>query len=175
MIALALAAALVLSAGPAAGAPSATPVSAQPAAPKPATQERPAVCASAPAQGPDVELHVPRADVAKLGLEVENLVTRLDVDTGVASLVRISAGVVATVQKLKVEMEGVQAETHLVVRLDRVTQVLETALASIDQHPELAPPPTAGAPAPAPQVVPAISTTPSTPVEPRHQPGRSDP
>lgn len=115
----------------------------------------------APADGPDVELHVPRAEIAKLALEVENLQARLDVDTRVADLVSISAGVVATVQKLKMQLEGVHAETHLVVRLQRVTDVLERALGTIDEHPELgapsAPPP-AAAPSPAAvRPIPAVS------------------
>jgi hypothetical protein len=76
--------------------------------------------------------------VKKVNLDVENLQARLDLDTRVANLVRISAGVVATVQKLKVELDDVAAETHLVVRLDRVTEVMSRALATIDQHPDLA-------------------------------------
>jgi hypothetical protein len=109
---------------------------------------------SAPAQGPDLELHVPNAEVQKLGLEVENLQARLDLDTSVANLVRIQAGVVATVQKLKVQLEGVRAETHLVVRLDRVTEVMSRALGSIDRHPDLAGEPVAAARV---EALPAVS------------------
>jgi hypothetical protein len=106
--------------------------------PAAATTTASAAGPSAPAQGPDVELHVPRADVKKVSLDVENLQARLNVDTHVANLVSISAGVVATVQRLKVDLEDVQAETHLVVRLDRVAQVMSRALAAIEQRPDLA-------------------------------------
>jgi hypothetical protein len=114
-----------------------------------ATAEAPAapVYPVAPAEGPDVELHVPRAEVAKLSLDVVNLQARLDVDTSVADLVRIRAGVVATVEKLKAELEGVSAETHLVVRLNRVSDVLQRALGAIDENPQLAGTPFAAAPA----------------------------
>jgi hypothetical protein len=122
----------------AAVSPGAPPV--QPVAPL-AAEHTP----SAPAQGPDLELHVPNAEVQKLGIEVENLQARLDLDTSVANLVRIQAGVVATVQKLKMQLEGVRAETHLVVRLDRVTEVMSRALGSIDRHPDLAGEPVAAA------------------------------
>ncbi len=106
--------------------------------------------AFAPAVGPDVELHVPKAEVSKVALEVENLQARIDLDTSVADLVHISAGVVATVQKLKLELEGVQAETHLVVRLQRVTDVLGRALGTIDRHPDIAGAPARANPAAAP-------------------------
>jgi len=87
---------------------------------------------------PDVVLDVPRAKIDKLALDVENLQARLDIDTRVASLVQISAGVIATVQKLKMELDGVETEAHLVVRLERVANVLERALAVIDAKPDLA-------------------------------------
>jgi hypothetical protein len=87
---------------------------------------------------PDVVLDVPRAKIDKLALDVENLQARLDIDTRVANLVQINAGVVATVQKLKMELDGVETQAHLVVRLDRVANVLERALAVIDAKPDLA-------------------------------------
>jgi hypothetical protein len=87
---------------------------------------------------PDVVLDVPRAVVGKLSLDVENLQARLDIDTRVVNIVQISAGVVATVQKLKMELEGVETEAHLVVRLERVANVLAKALDAIDARPELA-------------------------------------
>lgn len=159
-LALALAASPGAPEGGAAGSPErGAPPDAPAATPRaePLLQYTPA----APAEGPDVELHVPRAEIGKLSLEVENLQARLDVDTRVAGLVSISAGVVATVQKLKMQLEGAQAETHLVVRLERVTDVLERALGTIDLHPELgAAPGAASAAAPAPvaaQPIPAVS------------------
>lgn len=134
------------------------------AAPPPPPIVRTTTTPAAPAEGPDVELHVPRAEVQKVSIEVENLQTHLDLDTRVANLVQISAGVVATVGKLKVDLEGVQAETHLVVRLERVAQVLERALAAVDAHPDLAGGPQAAAPGPAqgPVVIPAGGARPGT-------------
>jgi hypothetical protein len=55
----------------------------------------------------------------------------------VADLVSIRAGVVATVGALRLQLEGVHAETHLVVRLDRVVQVMSRALQTIDHAPAL--------------------------------------
>jgi hypothetical protein len=118
--------------------PTPTPTATPTATATPAATPTAAPTPTAPAQGPDLELHVPRAEVKKVDLEVENLQARLDLDTHVANLVQINAGVVATVQKLKVQLEGVTAETHLVVRLERVTDVMARALTSIDRHPDLA-------------------------------------
>jgi hypothetical protein len=132
---------------PAIAAPTpAAPAAAAPAPAAPAATDKPAVPADAtpraPAQGPDLELHVPKAEVKKVSLDVENLQARLDLDTKVANLLQINAGVVATVQKLKLELEGVQAETHLLVRLDRVAEVLEHALGTLDRNPGMAATPT---------------------------------
>jgi hypothetical protein len=102
------------------------------------TSASPPGARSASATGPDVELHVPRAEVQKLAIEVENLQARLDLDTRVAGLVQIRAGVVATVQTLRMELEGVQAESHLIVRLERVAEVMEKALDAIRAEPGLA-------------------------------------
>jgi hypothetical protein len=139
-------AAQVLAAAKPAAAPPAPPITSIPAA---------------PAEGPDIELHVPRAEIAKLGLDVENLQARLDIDTSVAGLARISAGIVATVEKLKTQLEGVQAETHLVVRLNRVADVMERALGTVDTHPDIAgaprPAPTAATSPASPQPTPAVS------------------
>lgn len=143
--------ALLLAAAPSQGAPAAGAAAvAQPAAGQPAAQ---APQPAAPGQGPDIELHVPRAEVKKVSLDVENLQARLDVDTRVANLVQISAGVVATVGRMKVELDEVAAETHLVVRLDRVVEVMSRALATLDQHPDLA-----GGPAGAPPARAGIAT-----------------
>ncbi len=141
MIGAHLLAALALAAGPADAGSAAGPAS------------------QARADGPDVELHVPKAEVEKLALDVESLQARLDLDTTVANLVHISAGVVTTVQKLKLQLEGAEAETHLVVRLDRVTRVIEHALGTIDQHPDIASaPPALAAVQPATaRPVPALS------------------
>jgi hypothetical protein len=128
---------------PAADAPAPAPVTAL--EPAPAPVPAPAAEVPAPAKSPalkpstpDVVLHVPKAEVDKLSIDVEHLETRLDLDTRVASLVQVNAGVVATIGKLKMEMEKVSAETHLVIRLARVTEVIDRALSAVDKHPELA-------------------------------------
>jgi hypothetical protein len=139
MNALRLASLTLLAALPAL-APGQTPAtSAAPAAPAAAAATPAGDTGDAPASDqPDVVLHVPRANIGKVALDVENLQARLDVETRVANLVQISAGVVATVQKLKVELDQVETEVHLLVRLKRVTDVLEKALDAIDAQPDLA-------------------------------------
>lgn len=99
-----------------------------------------AVAPPPPASGPDVELNVPGATVKRVALDVESLEARLDLDTSVADLVHVRAGVVARVQNLRLELEEVQTSAQLLVRLERVTDVLGKALDAIDRRPELAGP-----------------------------------
>jgi uncharacterized protein YunC (DUF1805 family) len=152
-------------AGTAAGTAAAPGPSAAPAPSAPDTAA--ATGASDSPSGPDVVLHVPRAEVGKLSLDVENLEARLDVNTRVANVVEISAGVVANVQKLKMEAEQIGAETHLVVRLERVAQVMERALGTIDRHPDIAAGPSVLA-----TPVPASAPAPSTAAPPAPSPGQ---
>jgi hypothetical protein len=71
-------------------------------------------------------------------VDVENLKAKLDVDARVSGLVEIRAGIVAEVGSLKMQLEGVESSTRLVVRLDNVTRILEHALEAVDENPDLA-------------------------------------
>jgi hypothetical protein len=113
-----------------------------------AQQQRPRQRAAAPAERrpqtltertgqPDVVLDVPDLSVDNIALDVERLKVHLALDARVANLVRLTAGADAGIDKVKLEIVGVEAEAYLVVRLDRVADIVERALDTIDENPEI--------------------------------------
>ena len=83
-------------------------------------------------QSSDVVLDVPNVSVDEIHLNVEQLSARVSLDTAVAEkLVRIRAGVDVDLDKVELELKGVQAEAHLRVRLDNIARVVHDALATL--------------------------------------------
>jgi hypothetical protein len=88
-------------------------------------------------QKPDVVLDVPELEVDRLTLEVRDLRAHISILAELANLVNISVGVDARLDEVKLEIEGVEAEVHLVARLKNVRAILEKALETIGEHPEI--------------------------------------
>ena len=88
-------------------------------------------------QEPDVVLDVPELEVDRLTLEVRDLRAHVSILAELAELLNISVGVDARLDEVKLEIEGVEAEVHLVARLKNVRAILEKALETIGEHPEI--------------------------------------
>ena len=88
-------------------------------------------------QEPDVLLNVSELEVDRINLEVEDLRAHVSVLAELANLVNLSVGVDARLDRVKLEIEGVEAEVLLKVRLKHVRAILEKALDTIAEHPEI--------------------------------------
>lgn len=88
-------------------------------------------------QEPDVLLDVSELTVARINLEVEGLQAHVSVLAELANLVRLSVGVDARLDRVKLEIEGVEAKVLLKVRLEHVRAILEKALDTVAEHPEI--------------------------------------
>jgi DNA anti-recombination protein RmuC len=88
-------------------------------------------------QEPDVLLDVNELEVDKLTLEVDDLRAHVSLMAELANLLRLSAGVDATLARVKLDIEGVEANVLLKVRLEHVRAILEKALDTIAQRPEI--------------------------------------
>jgi hypothetical protein len=86
---------------------------------------------------PDVLLDVSELEVDRINLEVEDLRAHVSVLAELANLVRLSVGVDATLDRVKLEIEGVEAKVLLKVRLKHIRAILEKALDTIAEHPEI--------------------------------------
>src|SRR5918995_2274061 len=88
-------------------------------------------------QKPDVVLDVPELEVDRITLEVRDLRAHVSILVELANLLNISVGVDARLEEVKLEIEGVEAEAHLVARLKNVRIILVKALDTIGEHPEI--------------------------------------
>jgi hypothetical protein len=88
-------------------------------------------------QEPDVLLDVRDLEVDKLTLEVDDLRAHVSLMAELANLLNLSVGVDATLAAVKLEIDGVEANVLLKVRLEQVRAILEKALDTIAEHPEI--------------------------------------
>lgn len=85
----------------------------------------------------DVILEVPHLKVNEIKLKVDDLKAKISVQANVTNLVNIEVGADIFLEKVHVELKGVEAEAYLKVKLDKVQQILHKALESIDAHPDI--------------------------------------
>jgi hypothetical protein len=86
---------------------------------------------------PDVLLDVTELRVDRINLEVQDLRAHVSILAELANLVRLSVGVDARLESVKLEIEGVEAKVLLKARLEHVRAILEKALDTIAEHPEI--------------------------------------
>ncbi|MBS1870797.1 MAG: hypothetical protein JSS99_14175 [Actinobacteria bacterium] len=87
--------------------------------------------------GPDVLLDVPVVKVDEIDVEVDDLRAQVAVVAEVRDLVQISVGAEASLGRVELKIEGVEAQALLKARLDNVTLILERVLTTLDRNPEL--------------------------------------
>lgn len=87
--------------------------------------------------GPDLLIDVPVVKVDEINLEVKDLQAMVAVSANVRQLVRLNVGADVHLDKVQLNIEGVEAQALLKARLDNVTAILERVLTSLDRNPEL--------------------------------------
>jgi hypothetical protein len=88
-------------------------------------------------QEPDVLLDVSELEVDKINLEVERLRAHVSILAELANLLSLSVGVDARLARVQLEIEGVEAKVLLKARLRHVRAILEKALDTIGENPEI--------------------------------------
>ncbi len=86
---------------------------------------------------PDVLLDVPLLKVDEIELEVENLEARVSLQAELADLVKIHVGADVHLGKVHLDIKGVEAQALLKVRLDQVAAILDRALTTLDNNPQI--------------------------------------
>ena len=84
---------------------------------------------------PDLTLDIPSLGVEELNLDVENLRARVSLHAELADMVKLSVGVEADVDKVKLEAKGVEAQLLLKAGLANVRAILAQALDALDNNP----------------------------------------
>ena len=88
-------------------------------------------------QDVDVLLDVQELEVDRIGLKVRGLKAHVSIVAELASLVSLQVGVDARLDEVELEIEGVRAKLLLKVRLDNVRAILEHALDTVAEHPQI--------------------------------------
>jgi hypothetical protein len=88
-------------------------------------------------QDVDVLLDVSELEVDKIKLTVRGLRAHVSVLAELASLVNLQVGVDARLNEVELEIDGVRAKVLLKVRLDEVRAILNHALNTVAEHPEI--------------------------------------
>src|SRR5215218_3893976 len=87
-----------------------------------------------------VQLHckpLSELEVDRINLEVERLRAHVSILAELANLLSLSVGVDARLARVQLEIEGVEAKVLLKARLRHVRAILEKALDTIGEHPEI--------------------------------------
>jgi hypothetical protein len=88
-------------------------------------------------QDPDILLDVPVIKVDKIYLKVADLEAHVALKAQVLDLVSLDVGVDVHLGKLEIDIEGVEAQALLKVRLDHVGAIVDRVMTTIDRNPEL--------------------------------------
>jgi hypothetical protein len=85
----------------------------------------------------DVVLEVPRLSVDSIILRVDTLRARLSLGAQAANLVRLTAGAIANIDNVDLQLHGVVAEAYLYVDLDNVGRVVDRVVRTLEANPEI--------------------------------------
>ncbi len=88
-------------------------------------------------QDVDVLLDVEELEVDRIHLTVRGLRAHVSVVAELASLVSLQIGVDARLDEVELEIEGVRAKVLLKVRLDNIRAILEHALDTVAENPQI--------------------------------------
>ncbi len=85
----------------------------------------------------DLVLDIPVLNVEELDLEVEELRAHISARAELAGFLNINVGVDAYVDKVKLNIKGVEAQVQLKVKLERILGSIDRALQAIEKNPQL--------------------------------------
>ncbi len=82
-------------------------------------------------------LDVPVLNIDEIDLEVEDLRAHISLRAELASFVKINVGVDLYLDKVKLDIKGLEAQALLKINLDKVLGTLDRALESINMNPQI--------------------------------------
>ncbi|KAH6658100.1 hypothetical protein BKA67DRAFT_507286, partial [Truncatella angustata] len=88
-------------------------------------------------QEPDVYLNA-SVHVGEIDIEVDNITAKVNLDAKVLNLLHFTAGVDASIDRVKLTIQNVTAKVYLEARLENVVAMIDDVLSSIDLNPIIA-------------------------------------
>src|SRR5215218_1136514 len=90
-----------------------------------------------PSHEPDVFVDIQKVKVDEIYVDVEQLEAHLALRAKVANLLQVVAGVHVHLGKVVVDIKGVEAQARLKVRLENLYDILDRALTTLDENPQI--------------------------------------
>ena len=88
-------------------------------------------------ENPDVLLDVPVVKIDKVYLKLANIDAHVALKAQILDLVSLDVGIDVHLGRLEIDIEGVEAQALLKVRLEHVAAVVDRVMTTIDRNPEL--------------------------------------
>ncbi|KAK3322876.1 hypothetical protein B0H66DRAFT_216298 [Apodospora peruviana] len=88
-------------------------------------------------QEPDVYLNA-SVYVGEINIEVDNITAKVNLDAKVLKLLHFSAGVDASIDRVRLNIQNISAKVELEARLENVVRMVDDVLHSIDLNPIIA-------------------------------------
>lgn len=88
-------------------------------------------------QDPDVLLAVPNLGVDQIKLTVDNLEAHVQVHAKVLDLLELDVGADVHIDKVELEIDNVRVQAMLKVKLDKVVDIVDRVMTTIDNNPEI--------------------------------------
>jgi len=85
----------------------------------------------------DIVLNVDNLKVEEIKLKVEELKAKVSVNASVSKLVNLEVGADVCIDKVDVEIRGVETELHFKVKLEKIKEIIFRALDTIDKNAEV--------------------------------------
>jgi hypothetical protein len=90
-----------------------------------------------PSGEPDVFVDIKKVKVDEVYVDVEQLEAHLALRAKLANLLQVVAGVHVHLGKVEVDIKGVEAQALLKVRLENLYDILDRALTTLDENPQI--------------------------------------
>jgi hypothetical protein len=88
-------------------------------------------------QDPDVFLSVPNLGVDHIGIKVDNLRAHVELHAKVLDLLELHVGAQVSVETVEIDIENVRVQAILKVKLDKVAEIVDRVMTTIDNNPEI--------------------------------------
>jgi hypothetical protein len=88
-------------------------------------------------QDPDVLLAIPNLGVDHIGIKVENLRAHVELHAKVLDLLELHVGAQVSVDEVEIDIDNVRVQAMLKVKLDKVAEIVDRVMTTIDNNPEI--------------------------------------
>jgi hypothetical protein len=88
-------------------------------------------------QDPDVMLSVPNLGIDHIGINVENVRAHVELHAKVLDLLELHVGAQVSIDKVEIDIDNVRVQAMLKVKLDKVADIVDRVMQTIDNNPEI--------------------------------------